>query len=386
MMNFFSKISSLLIAILALQSCENALFDKDPEADPKSVFNYLWKEIDENYSYFKEKNIDWDSVYTVYNAKINNDLSQEETFDILAEMMNLLRDGHVNLVSSFNISLYRIEFDFEENFDGRMLVDYYLDKRSDKIHTQLDNGYAFAVAGGEYISGAFRNQVFNINDTLIGYVRYNDFTSTVTDLNWDYVLKNRMDTCKGIVIDVRSNGGGSPENLFAILKRLINTRAFMYNTYLKDGNDRDEFTAGNKVYLAAHDSASAVLKPVRILTNRNCYSATSFFAAAARSLAQQGYDIKLIGDYTGGGAGAPGGGQLPNGWQYRMSVTKSTIDMAAIDEDEINKGIIEEGMFDDEEFHFEAGVPPHIRVDSDSTGKINRDMILETAILDIFTQ
>jgi len=38
----------------------------------------------------------------------------------------------------------------------------------------------------------------------------------------------------------------------------------------------------------------------------------------------------LIGDTTGGGWGLPNGGQLPNGWTYRLSITKDEIIERAI--------------------------------------------------------
>jgi C-terminal processing protease CtpA/Prc len=37
-------------------------------------------------------------------------------------------------------------------------------------------------------------------------------------------------------------------------------------------------------------------------------------------------NVILVGDTTGGGLGMPNGGQLPNGWTYRFSVTQ-TLDL-----------------------------------------------------------
>ncbi|PLX18844.1 MAG: peptidase S41, partial [Salinivirgaceae bacterium] len=96
-----------------------------------------------------------------------------------------------------------------------------------------------------------------------------------------------------------------------------------------------------------------------ILTNRNCYSATSFFAAAAKALP----NVTQIGDTTGGGAGAPHGGQMPNGWYYRFSVTRSAYPSS-------------EGLID-----FEVGVAPDIAVNMDPIEEDQGiDSILETAI------
>lgn len=55
-----------------------------------------------------------------------------------------------------------------------------------------------------------------------------------------------------------------------------------------------------------------------VLIDRYSYSASTFFSVITKAFDQ----IKLVGDYTGGGGGIPNGGQLPNGWFYRFSVSQ----------------------------------------------------------------
>src|SRR5205814_10374972 len=56
---------------------------------------------------------------------------------------------------------------------------------------------------------------------------------------------------------------------------------------------------------------------IAVLTNRNSFSATSFFTLAMKALPY----VRVIGDSTGGGLGGPTYAELPNGWTYRFSVT-----------------------------------------------------------------
>lgn len=383
------KYLQIIGLILLLASCEKALLDKDPASDPKSVFEYLWNEVQDNYSYFEEKDIDWDSVYTVYSNRITNDLSNEELFDELADMLNILHDGHVNLVSSFNISYYDIEKGFDHNYDNNLMNDYYLETESENLHTQLASGLPFSISGERYYTSPIPNQIFAINDIQIGYIRYAAFEYEISEADLDYVL-NRFYYCDAIIIDIRDNGGGDPTNLFRLLARFIDERSYIYTTYLKNSAELNDFTAGDDIFLDSADATehTQYFKPVKILTNRSCFSASSFFAAAATSLHQQGYDIELIGDVTGGGAGAPGGGQLPNGWYYRLSVTKSAIPLDAIDyERYMDSAYFSQGMYDFSEglFHFEDGVPPHILVNQNTIDYINhRDMLFETALDTIY--
>ena len=98
-----------------------------------------------------------------------------------------------------------------------------------------------------------------------------------------------------------------------------------------------------------------------VLTDRGSYSATSYFSLGVRAI----NTMTLIGDTTGGGLGAPNGGQLPNGWTYRFSITKT------ISHDGIN---------------WENGVAPDIQVDLDPNQALNGiDAIMERAITFIKT-
>ena len=38
---------------------------------------------DREYSFFEFKNIDWDSIYSVYRPLVNDDMNSEELFDVI---------------------------------------------------------------------------------------------------------------------------------------------------------------------------------------------------------------------------------------------------------------------------------------------------------------
>src|SRR6202008_5177823 len=91
----------LAITLITLLSCEEIFIERDLEDNPVESFDFLWSELDEKYSFFEFKNIHWDSVYQVYRPKVNHNMSREELFNVMAQMLNTLRDGHVNLRSEF---------------------------------------------------------------------------------------------------------------------------------------------------------------------------------------------------------------------------------------------------------------------------------------------
>jgi C-terminal processing protease CtpA/Prc len=56
-------------------------------------------------------------------------------------------------------------------------------------------------------------------------------------------------------------------------------------------------------------------KPVVVLTNRKCFSATNDFI----NMMRYAPNATILGDKTGGGSGLPFSSELPNGWSVRFS-------------------------------------------------------------------
>ena len=340
-----NKYIILLIVSITLFSCEKVLMEKDPASNPTEVFNYLWKQMDEKYSYFDYKKVNWDSIKTVYSSQINDNLTDDELFAILFKMMCEVRDNHTNLISPFNISRYTDKYPIPRyNFDWRTIKNKYI--------------------GNDYlITGAlYNNWILNTNKK-IGYIYYSSFADAVDDYSLDYVM-NRFSNADGLIIDVRNNGGGSPTNIFKILSRIVPDRRLVYKSRMKIGKAHNSF--GESLYVYAEpDGNYQFTKKIIVLTNKNSYSATSFFATATKA-----YDnIIIIGDSTGGGLGAPTGGELPNGWTYRFSASQTSA--------KSNSSWNHTDIYED-------GVPPDIYVtisDSDFDNEI--DSILERAIDEI---
>ena len=111
----------LIFLILGLTSCEKVLFEPDlATSDPLKNFDYLWNEVDRKYSYFELKNIDWNQVRDTYRPMLSANSTDEELFNVLAAMLNSLRDDHTNLISSFNVSHFNVALRSPENYHERL--------------------------------------------------------------------------------------------------------------------------------------------------------------------------------------------------------------------------------------------------------------------------
>ena len=331
----------IIISVFALTSCDRAFMRNDASNDGIVNFESMWKQLNEKYSFFEYKNIDWDSVYNVYKPKIYSDMEAQELFDVLAEMMNSLRDGHSNLFAPFDYSRnWSWYLDYPANFDQNILERNYL--------------------GTDYsVTGPFKHKWLENN---IAYIYYGSFSgSLITQEQWDYIA-NKYANCKAIIFDIRNNGGGYMSNVEFIGSQLIDADLTFGYYKVKNGPNHNDFSEkiDYKISPAKKDDENGkrplANKDFFLLTNRHCFSAANFFAMLVKELP----NATIIGDYTGGGGGLPMDYQLPNGWTYRFSATAT---------------------YTTSDFNIEHGIEPNIKIDMSSEDiAAGKDSIIEKAL------
>jgi C-terminal processing protease CtpA/Prc len=323
-----------MIAV-AFSSCEKALFEPDlGSRDPFKNFDYLWEEVDKKYSYFEEKNIDWSQIKDKYRSKLTSSSTDEELFNVLAAMLNELRDDHTNLISPFNVSRYNVELRAPANYRQRTIEEFYLPNM--------------------WMTGPFLHDF--LDNKQIGYIRYESFMLEFTDAQMDLIL-NRYQNTKGLILDLRSNGGGYISIVPKILGRFTQTKTLIGYRITRNGKNHNDFGGRENFYITPYKGVK-YLKPVYVLTDKGSYSATTMFSLATKAFP----NITLVGDSTGGGGGLPNGGQLPNGWTYRFSISQ-LLDLNGNN-------------------YAEKGVPPDIQAAFD-WNDLTKDEILERAISEI---
>ena len=330
----------LALAVISFSSCEKLIFKKDKGTlNAKTNFEYLWNECDKKYSYFELKNIDWNQIHDKYEKKIYDEMSQDSLFKVLGAMLRELKDDHTNLFSNLNVSFYGTNQLGQDNYDGRILRDNYLPKEY-------------------YISGPFVHDFLLNTNNEIGYVRFSGFSGQVDDKNLNFILERYKNT-KGLILDLRENGGGLVNEVFKILSRFTEESTLLYYSKIKNGEGHNDFSEPQPAYVEPSKEIRYTKNKVMVLVDRGTYSAGSMFALAMKALP----NMVLVGDLTGGGLGLPNGGQLPNGWTYRFSVTQA-LDL------QLNNS-------------YEQGVPPDIYQLFDWSN-LSKDEILERAVLELY--
>lgn len=323
----------LILFVVFCCSCEKALFESDASASKEAVFDQLWQTMNEKYTFFDIKGIDWEEVGDTYRQQIEEGMSEEAFFDLLSDMLFQLRDGHTNLVSPFDLGRnWKWYLDHPDNYDANLVERQYLG---------VDHR----------ITGPMRHQM--LRDSIL-YIRYASFSVGLTGDHLNFVLQ-RAAGAKGVIIDVRSNGGGTTNQALALASCFLKEPVDVYTREYKTGPGRDDFSTPEVIRLEPRDNAFT--GKVVVLINRRSYSATSFFATSMKY-----HDhITLMGDSTGGGGGTPQDGELGNGWRFRYSATRT---------------------FDREGFSIEPGVAPDVFTALDASNP-DVDEMIESALSDL---
>lgn len=293
--------------------------------------------MDQRYCFFDYKKemigVDWDEVHDRYAAMINDNMTSQQLFEVLCNMIAELRDGHVNLSAVYDLgrnwSYYE---DYERNYDTE-LVERYLGKGNDyQIASSLK---------------------YRILDDNIAYVSCVTFDNPMGEGNLSLMFDN-VKGCNGLILDVRNNGGGSLEEAERLARRFVNEKTLVGYVYHKTGKGHNDFSKAEPVYVKPSDGVRWQ-KPVVLLTNRETFSAANDFVKSMKRFPH----VTVMGDRTGGGSGMPFNQELPNGWGLRFSAVV---------------------FLDADRQHIEFGIDPDISVSlsPDDVAK-GLDTIIETA-------
>lgn len=284
----------MLCTLISVSSC--VVIEGDTSDDTqKGNFEALWKIMDEHYCFFsykeKELGVNWTEVHDRYAKQINKNMTNAQLFEVLCNMLSELKDGHVNLLASFD---YGRNWSFYE--------EYPLNYNDSIVNAYLDHDYN--------IASGLKYRIFDDN---IGYVRCETFEDGIGNGNISVMLQN-LATCSGIIIDVRSNGGGQLTKAHTLASHFLDKSVIIGYITHKTGKGHNDFSKPDTEWLHPSDGVRWQ-KPVVVLTNRGCFSACNDFVKCMKLCP----NVTIMGDKTGGGSGMPFNSELPNGWQVRYS-------------------------------------------------------------------
>jgi C-terminal processing protease CtpA/Prc len=178
-------------------------------------FDFLWKTFDTNYPFFVYKNIDWQGLSNEYRPMAIQATSQDQFTQVLVQMLSNLHDLHVHLIDPSGAWVQSSTETHFVNFNSGVWQQY-LQAQG----TNISQADASVVTG--YLGG-------------VPYIFIQSWTPSTTTsgeaADLDTVL-GWYQNAKGIVIDVRMNGGGdnTPVGLSRAGSRIRRERPGTFST------------------------------------------------------------------------------------------------------------------------------------------------------------
>lgn len=277
--------------LLSLSGCHDS---PDYKNSLMGNFDALADIIDTRYCFFEYKDIDWQEVTKRYRSTITNETNEYDLFFLCAQMLDELQDGHVNLSSRFSTSYYRNWWsDYPQDFSRRTLEEYYLN-------------FSWLTTSGI---------IYKQLPEEVAYMYYPSFSNLVSATSLDYILAILMNS-RGLIIDIRDNGGGELTNINTLVGRFIDHKIRGGYILHKTGPGHQDFSEPYPMdYEPAEEGRVKWNGEIVVLTNRSCFSAANNFVAVMKTLP----NVKIVGAKTGGGGGLPFTSELPVGWGVRFS-------------------------------------------------------------------
>jgi len=289
-----------------------AVCDKPTPDTPLSNFDVFAQTWAEQYGFFREKNVDWPAVVAANRSRVTDTTTPDQLFDILSGMIAPLKDAH-SYIGARSI---------KRGFGGARQSPSFLE-RDDR-----DKGYALVSA---HLTGPLQRfcegQVeFGMLGADVGYLRIRSFNRYSKDGAFETglaALEAALDTAfasakswKGLVIDVRLNGGGADPYGIAIARRLTSTP---YTAYVKQArSDPVDATRWSEEQPSVVEPSTrpSFLGPIVELIGIQSISAAETFTQALMNRTPK---VIRVGETTQGVFSDVLGRTLPNGWSFGLA-------------------------------------------------------------------
>lgn len=299
------------------------------EFDPRRDFQIFWNTFNELYVDFTLSGIDWQTVYSTAEQQLADIETEEELFQLFADMITPLEDGHNELVhgdlsegvfalldSDADLQNFAVNHkpDFEDNLLEEFLTTNALtlpltDAQQEEFENYLvtweENigSTIISYADSDIETAADDLFVWFKTDDNIAYL-FIEAMAGFGDSEFDIVndaavarqvleriLIDIQDTV-GLIIDLRLNPGGEDEVSLAIASHFISDTTHAYSKQARLGSDRTELV---DVFINPIGD-SQYLSPIVLLTSTTTGSAAESFVISMRNLP----NVTIAGEPTAG--------------------------------------------------------------------------------------
>ncbi len=326
----------MVFSLLFTMSCDkdNIMGPNTKPFNPQKVFKEFWNIYDRHYPLMYRKNINWQTVYDTYYPEITKETTDIQLFEYLKTIMTtVIKDGHCELVYNNQEAVYMPVF----NENILQMVQENTPNKVNIVSNSAQNPY---ISYGTLVS-----------NSDIGYINAKDFEPINENENEFNNFKAIVDEAllalkdkKGIIIDVRTNGGGQGSYAFYLAGRFFaNSEPIeLFRKRIKTTTGSTESSLGNwateefegypdprveggyvagvspELNIVSKSGNFQYTNKVCLLTAKSTASAAEYFTVAMKSQSH----VKTIGETTFGIFAGSDIFTLTNGngkWRTRIS-------------------------------------------------------------------
>ncbi|CAG5074812.1 hypothetical protein DYBT9623_05500 [Dyadobacter sp. CECT 9623] len=277
--------------------------------DPENNFETFWKIFDTHYAHFETRQVEWKKQYDAYRPKVNPATTQDQLLGIFNEMTSPLKDGHVVISLTGDLPASAKYSPFFKEFPIKELQAQF---RQVTLDLLSKNGFGKMKK--------FKSEPYDIGGYCrsadFGYLQLNGFGGMPLDefsRQLDEMVQEFADV-KGLVIDIRINGGGSPTYLQELTGRLTQVKRLVGYGRTRISKTKHEYSPWTPYYISPRGD-NQLIKPTVLLTSGSTISAGDHCALYLKELPY----LKLVGENTNGIFSPMLGKRLPNGWEVALS-------------------------------------------------------------------
>lgn len=257
-------------------------------------FDAIWSQYDQVYPAFSYKQVtpaNWNDLRNVYRPRAMAARTDDAFIAVMREMLAPLRDLHAWFVDPRGLVVPTYVPTALENFETVRWE-----------RALRDAGYvAHGESWGEATVGGY------------AYVYIRTWSAQHIDTTALDAALQRYRDAPGMIIDVRTNAGGSDAAAFAFAGRFATKPYVVSYVQVRNGAKHDDLGPLQPRTISPR-GAWQYTKPVVVLAGRGGFSANESFVAAMRVLP----NVTVIGDTTGGASGNPGTYPMGNGWSFTV--------------------------------------------------------------------
>jgi hypothetical protein len=291
-----------------------------------ATFEMFWSGMNHNYVFWEIDTTDWDRVYNEYYPKfkaldtVETDIAdkRDTARRYYCEMTKGLIDGHYTVVFDDNTGFVPSYARLDSNYTPELWREYhsyFLNICNNNLINRRNyiRGNFIVITGYIAVEGGIVPYFFWNNFYILKNIK-EDRTEQLSDaIESFYDMVKRSDV-KGVILDVRGNGGGNAVEPGWILGGLIDRETVMAYTKRKNGEGRLDYTPWIPFRILPLSGAPNITAPIVILTDIHSVSCSELVTMGVRNL-PNGNGVQ-IGKTTYGGNGKLTYNAIENGGQF----------------------------------------------------------------------